>query len=376
MKQHDFQAVKPFLKKPIAVLSALILCLAPAASVSAAGGQPAAREPQALSESEKASLSEALNGVEAQKNMINELIPGLEDMDFSRLCVGKPVQTYIYANNAFEPSQAMYPITYNDRLIFWAIEDEGKFQITTALVGDINDKLEGSVAFSIVYDRNNAYLYSNNAFTWLANWADAVGNRSLLEPDAVILEKLETVSFSEKLEWEYLPAVAREPIYYGCNVEYVPQKLSNLCWAATIACIMNYCKGESHTPEEFAIYYFVSDDETVYNDGVGDVNVPKVFAHYNMDYTYKDKTPSDSVIGHNIRSDYPVYAGWVTSSGNHHATCIYGINAIGGYVHIMDPEVGFTSASAGSNGYSYVGKSSERLTLIHLVCHSWEVATP
>lgn len=351
---------------------AFILCLVPAVSVSAVGGQPAAGESQSLNESEKDALSEVLNGIEAQKAMLGKSIPGVENVDFNYLCLGKPIRSYIYANDTFELGQAMYPITYNDELVFWAIENEGKFQISTGLTREVNNCLGKDIAFTLIYDRNNAYLYADDTFIWLAGWTDAVDSRSVLEPETVILDNVpETVSLSEKLEWKYSAAVAREPVYYGCNVAYVPQyPYDELCWSAVLVCITNYCKGMSLEIEEPAQYYCQSEDD--YDHGVGDVNVPGVFAHYDMDYTYRNETPSDSVIGKNIRADYPVYAGWVTNGGNHHATCIYGINVVGGSIYIMDPEFGFTSASVSRNGYSYVSSySDEKLTLINLVCHSW-----
>lgn len=56
----------------------------------------AEEQPPVMSEEEKAFLSEALYGVEVQKEML-----GLADVDFSELCLGEAFQTYVYRDEEF-----------------------------------------------------------------------------------------------------------------------------------------------------------------------------------------------------------------------------------------------------------------------------------
>lgn len=69
MQKHYFQTVQRILKKPASIVLALVFCLTPAVSVSAVGDWSVAQteERQSFSETRQAALSEALNGVEAQK---------------------------------------------------------------------------------------------------------------------------------------------------------------------------------------------------------------------------------------------------------------------------------------------------------------------
>ena len=81
--------------------------------------------------------------------------------------------------------------------------------------------------------------------------------------------------------------------------------------------------------------------------------------------------PSDSALVTNISNGYPVFGifGWLSG---YHAVTIYGINAITGYISVMDPEFGVTTAL--HNGTSYVYTSSYsgvNLILDSGICHSW-----
>lgn len=94
---------------------------------------------------------------------------------------------------------------------------------------------------------------------------------------------------------------------------------------------------------------------------------------YGLSYTYKAQAPSDGVMLKNIKNNYPISATFKWSSG-YHDVVIYGINVIGGYIYIMDPEYGFCSASATSSGYKYTsGYSGVQLSLNRAACRYWTV---
>ena len=93
---------------------------------------------------------------------------------------------------------------------------------------------------------------------------------------------------------------------------------------------------------------------------------------YGIDYTYSNQVPSDGIIFDNIYNGYPVQATFEWSNG-YHDVVIYGINTIGGYLYIMDPEFGFCEATYDlSAGYTYVsGYSGVTLTLDRATCKYW-----
>ncbi len=315
-----------------------------------------------VSDEQMASIGDALVGVEAQKTQL-----GLEEIDFTELCVGVPIQTYLYVNGVFEADRVMYPIISDNQLIFWAIEENGKFQITTALVKQINQIIEPNQPFALVYDRNSCYLYADDSFTLLYCSDMEVECRSVLNPDAALPEyELETASFSENSTLEYRGNIAREPVYYGCPVGFVGQSpYKSLCWAAVVASIVNYCKGKSLTAESVAKAYY--GDSSDYDMGIYPNEAPGIFYDYGLIYVYQSTPPSENTILANIQSDYPLYGRWA-HSGGYHATVIYGINVSGGYIYIMDPEIGFTSASVNSSGkYTYVAGLNTTLTLVGAV---------
>lgn len=347
-----------WLKRFITIVAVAVFCLGMAVTAFAA------EDPSVLSESERIALAEALYGVEVQKDQL-----GLADTDFNNLRLGGPVQTYLCRNNMFESGWVMYPIIDNEKLILWAIENDGKFQLTAALVDEVNNEINNEMPFAIVYDKESVYLYAKDTFTLLAISAVEDDSRSVLDIDLAEDCVLKTVALSENTDFEYSSSVGRMPIYYGCDVKFVTQNPpSTTCWAATIACIANYKNGTSLSAISVVQGYYGTSN---YNREFYDGEVPNVLSGYGLSYVYRNEAPSNNVILENIITGYPLYSSWV-ASGVRHAVCLYGINSAGGYVYIMDPEYGFTSAIDSGGTYTYVsGYSGTTLTLDRAVCHSW-----
>lgn len=147
--------MKTFFKKILCVIIPFILCVE--MTITASASEPIF----SLNEDEEASLFEVINDIEYQKDLL-----GLSDVNFNELCIGAPVQTYIYKNDTFENGIQMYPITINNNLIFWAIKHDGKFQVTTALTSEVNEKIDANTPFSIIYDKNSSYLFVDGRFVF------------------------------------------------------------------------------------------------------------------------------------------------------------------------------------------------------------------
>ncbi|XBX07528.1 papain-like cysteine protease family protein [Enterocloster clostridioformis] len=325
----------------------------------------AAELPEIVTTEQKSALIEAFNYIEPQKSVI-----GWDDINFNELHVGEPIHAYNYVGNSFEENMLMYPIVENDCLIALAIENEGKYQITVALVEDISRVVDAETPFALVYDQDSCYLYANNSFSILGTSDLKDASRSILNPNArSAFDELKTVKLADNMSLDYTQDVTtRTPVYYSCPVSFVSQNPpSNICWAATIASIVNYKKGQSLSAASVAESHFGSD----YNYGLYDGDAPTVFSNYGLSYRFHDQVPSDNRILTNIQNGYPMYAG-LTFSGGRHAAVLYGINAVGGYIYLMDPEFGFTSSSVSGGVYSYVsGYSGVRLTLNRTVCYNW-----
>lgn len=352
-----------FSKKILCVIISFILCME--LSITALASESVF----SLSEDEKVSLFEVINDIEYQKDLL-----GLSDVNFNELCIGAPVQTYIYKNDTFENGIQMYPITINNNLIFWAIKYDGKFQVTTALTGEVNDKIDANTPFSIIFDKNSSYLFVDGEFVFLRESDIEDDTRSVISTSLSTLNDIQdadilTTPLSANCKLNYSGSVARVSNYYGCNVSFVSQNPpSNLCWAATIACIVNYKKGTSLSAVSVAQGYYGSGD---YNHGLSLSYMPGILANYGLSYSYQNITVSDNVILTNLMNDYPIFSSW-SHSGGFHAVCIYGVNPIGGYLYIMDPESGFTSATISGGTYTYISNySGVTLQLYRAVCHNW-----
>lgn len=351
------------LKKILCVIISFILCME--LSITALASESVF----SLGVDEKTSLFEVINDIEYQKDLL-----GLSDVNFNELCIGAPVQTYIYKNDSFENGIQMYPITINNNLIFWAIKYDGKFQVTTALTSEVNDKIDANTPFSIIFDRNSSYLFVDGEFVFLRESDIEDDTRSVISTGLSTLYDIQdadilTTTLSANCKLNYTGSVARVSNYYGCNVSFVSQNPpSNLCWAATIACIVNYKKGTSLSAVSVAQGYYGADN---YNQGLSISSVPGILANYGLSYSYQNNTVTSNVILTNLMNDYPIYSSW-TYSGGSHAVCIYGVNPVGGYLYIMNPASGFTSATATEGGYTYVSSNSgATLRLNRAVCHNW-----
>lgn len=318
-------------------------------------------------------IIEALQKVEYIKDDM-----GLSDINFEEISISNPVYTYEYIDNTFIQSRIMYPLKINNKLIAWAItmenDDTSEFQITTALVKEVNLILTTEMEITFIYDYEHCYLFNGNEFYLIRKNALKVEGRSILETDKAeaITADLHLANINSSIALNYSAATTpRAPIYYSCSVGFVSQNPpSNLCWAASVACIVNYRKDKNYTATQVAQKHF---GETNFNNGVSPSDIPSILLtdYLMFFFSYKNEVPSGSAILHNIVEDFPIYASFKHSNG-YHAVVIYGINVSGGYLSIMDPEFGFCTASPTTSGYRYVsGYSGVTLTFARAVCRYW-----
>lgn len=264
---------------------------------------------------------------------------------------------------------------------------ETYYQISTAYIDEITKLVNNLTSFALVYDRNCCYLYTG---TEIYN----IGETPLKVSDRSILYSIDEISNNGVVELNSISntfsftapqtnmlstaiispfnnaALSSNSIYVGCDVDFVSQNPpSNMCWAASIACIVNHLKGTEYTAVQVAKRYY---GNTNYNLTLPLVQIDDILnGTYGLSYTYKDQIPSTGAIMKNLNNNYPICATFQFSSG-YHVVVIHGINWLGGYIYIMDPEYGFCSGTSTTTGYKYTsGWSGVQLSFYSAACRYW-----
>ena len=317
-------------------------------------------------------INNALTYVEEDKSSF-----GIRDVNFDLLEVTDSVNMYSFENDCFRKIGEFYPIVLGSHIIALAISNpQGKYSIETSLAKSIDKFNHDDIA--VIYDALGAYLYNGQDLIFLGESGIKVPERSSINENRIIDfsgVKLSSTEISVSLDYKTKGRPTNRQTYYSCNVSYVPQApYSNLCWAATTACIKNYLNNSNYTTAQIAMLYFNSG--TVYNVGMYDCNVASFMQNTLMlSYTYGNYKPSDAAILSNITNGFPIYGSFTWSSGSsngRHASTIYGVNAVSGYITVMDPEFGSSTATTNGSTYTYVsGYSGVTLTLDRGICHSW-----
>ena len=319
-----------------------------------------------LTQTQTGSLVSALRDYELQKSIL-----GLEAIDFNNLYIGDPVQTYVYCNNDLSENNKLYPIYFENRIILLALTFGDYIQLTNGLVEEINTHIQGFDSFSVIYDREKTYLYTNDALTLLATH-DKDDTRSVLYPSTFSYD----FDLPETIDVTHIPMTSSRSNTIRLDVDFVSQNLeylglseSRICWAASAACIINYLNGTSLNAERVAKNHLGSGN---FNEGIDFTTIDTVLDYYGITYTCRNSLTSDNIILANLTSGYPIASNWTTSQYSSHTCVIYGLNTIAGYCYLMNPEVGFTSAVAGVNNYHYTNTiNGATYTLSEAACHSW-----
>lgn len=352
------------MKKVICLVLAIVLCMSCFTfSVFATEGEEV-----------EFGIAEALHSAEINKEQI-----GLSSVNFEQLTTSDHIYAYDFTNIGCVYNSEFIPVKYEGELVGWVIKAAGDgdclYQFSTAFVDEVNELLLGLDEFAFIYDAQSSYLYDGEDLIKLRDIGITVESRAEVKEesllDATIV--LNAIDADYDLDYTSVMSNARTPVYYGCNVSFVSQNPpSNICWAASAACIANYLRGTNYTAVSVARGWFGNN----YNQLLALGHQDDVLAQCGVSYTYKNQVPSDGVIFNNIYNGYPVQATFRWTSGSetgYHDVVIYGINSIAGYLYVMDPEFGFSSTTyTASIGHRYVsGNSGVTLTLNRAACKYW-----
>lgn len=293
---------------------------------------------------------------------------GMSNVDFSNLYISRKIPVYEYTNNGFTEFSNIYLLLENNEIVTVMYEvEETRYQIMPNLAIDIRQT--GATNIALIYDINGCHLYDGLKIITLGNTNMIVeGRADLTEAEELELSKLALVNIAETQKLNYISNTVntRSQANYMCSVSYVTQLPDDkICWAATLACIVNYVKGTSLTAKQVAK---AKNGATDYNHGLYDKTMN---SEYNMNYKYHNYKPSDNVMLTNIKNGYPIYGSFTWTNGRH-AVTIYGINVLAGCIMIMDPKFGATTSYLSSNGYTYVSSySGTTLTFDRVGCKTW-----
>jgi hypothetical protein len=204
-------------------------------------------------------------------------------------------------------------------------------------------------------------MYTTNGLLPLYNINHEISNRQSIQGDVntSIFNSINLNMIGGNQCLGYEPSVSLNetampatslPSYISLNVSFVTQNPPSLyCWASAAACVGNYLTGYNLSGMNVAAYLYGIYN---YNQGAdGWTSISTMNSIYGTSYIYQQPAPPTSVITDSLFSGKLLFTSWSGTYG--HACVIYGINVIGGYIYIMDPEYGFASAVPYANTYIY-----------------------
>lgn len=311
----------------------------------------------------------ALNSAEKIKGLLN-----LSDVDFSKLTYSSPIIAYDYSGTDVSVNSRFIPILYYGKLVGWVIyTDEGVYQFSTAFIDRISNYDIYNKEFAIIYTVDKCYLYNGDTLYTLATIPFEIENRGYIENVESIADLniiLNSVDKSHNLNYTSTSTFAAG--YYTCNISKVLQSPYNkLCWAASVACVVNKLQSKSLTAAAVAINWYGTNNPNNFNVAISEGGEVNVLKKYGVAYTYRRQNPADGIISNNIHNGYPVLATFRWLDGSvykYHMGVIYGIDIFKGNIYIMDPGYGFCS----TNGHSYISSATGKtMTLFGASCKYW-----
>lgn len=299
---------------------------------------------------------------------------GLADIDFQQVQIANNIPVYTLKDDTLEALNfRMYPLYENGFLFAVAVvtdlqDGQHMAQIYTNIAEDLNElDIQSYDSVCFVYDASGFNVIYNNESQLLSEIEDETLDTNIpLEMDfsdyagtwdATTVD----LNYQEPLGTRATNATS----YISCAITSVSQMrsegYSNLCWAASVACIGNYKTGRNANAATIANY---QDYSKPCSQAITRLN-----EYYSLNYTpITGSSPSDNRIYNNIANKNPMYGVFTDWDNLSHATVIYGVSATGGYVTIMDPytpstHTAYRTTVGAVNTYSYTSPYASSATL-------------
>lgn len=291
-------------------------------------------------------IENALLGISPEKEVY-----GLGDVDFSNLWIGNEIPKYEFTNNGLCKIEEFltYPILdENEKIVALANisrdDVETSASVSCELAETLNDYLgHENTEICLVYDNASVYCWNGKTQTKLFDYFEIIDIRSKASWDNFSqIHDIKTSKICKNVllyasGWINPIGYEDEVIYR--NVEKIPQPTgSGWCWAACMACVINYHKGTDYDAEGIADYYKVG-----FHDGKSLEEIADgLFYDFGLDYwglwnDYGD-LPSYAAFK-SLDYNYPPI-GCFTTGGTNHAVVIRGVDNQASRFSFMDPATG------------------------------------
>ncbi len=275
----------------------------------------------------------------------------VDNTDYADITVGRGIPNYIYTEDGFEPFRTFFPVFSGDKLIAIAAENSGTglFNLDTALAKQIEQYVDNTTEFALVFDQQFCYLFNGNEWIMLIEYPyfdpdDAVLNTNVrIDTSNITLnsfeERVELSIFSEN-EYNTLGLLSDINIEdfprYQCTIDNpVRQTGDDTCWAASIATIINFRQGKFLTDVDVAKKYYGDN----YDQGLSVSKGPTVLSMYGITNYNNDSNPNGVQLANNISLQYPVYANFKIVGTNYHACVANAIDFNFKYLNVWDPDL-------------------------------------
>ena len=302
-------------------------------------------------------------------NISNEKeLYGLKDVNFEKISVGNQIPAYEYIDGKLNIlNVSIYPLTVNEKLIAFVINNSGNYQFTTGLVKEISSSIKSNESFALVYDKNTCYAYTENGLFPLNQFGDEYSNgrqkidkveniSNIKETKLSKFSSVQPLGYSENSDETVAATYAVTTTsnnYVTCEVPYVPQGNYVICWAASIASIGNYLRGINHDAVYVAQCYY----GTNFNQGLDDGDTAMIILnsiYNNVSYSYSNGIPTENFIWNKIFTGKPLYGGFQTGNSlAKHAAVICAISTTNDYFCVEDSTCGRLMSSYSGSTYSF-----------------------
>ena len=362
--------LKPLVKKILALFLVAAVALYTTIPVSATN----TTRTTSASDLSQSALFDVLHYVETQKAQF-----GLENVNFSTLSIGNPIQTYEYTSTGLQQLQPIYPILDGNKIVMIAQNTaDGNCQISTGLANKLNDSYPNSIA--VIYDCDGAYLFDGTIFTQIYENTEAIQSREALSDltssdnvDSFSLDSEVTMFNSNTITLTDLndasplnyASSSNRSVIYSCDVDFVLQETGNTCWAACVACISNYVRNTSYSSANVVtMVQRLGNNIPSGEDFTRELSDVAGYMRLFFDlqkYAYCTDPFSTGFAVASLSNDRPAILNFYPvndMSATKHAVVVSAINVTSSYLTLMDPMYGFITASHNGSYFTYTSPTT------------------